>query len=128
MKKSLLILSAFLISITVFGQKDELKAAQNAIDTKNYAAAITSLNQAEGSIAGADQKLTAQFYYLKALALYQNGSKQADVEKVNDAFKQLIAYEKGTKVKYTPEIQELTNKLIITLFLSFQHNIPIEIL
>lgn len=112
MKKSLLILSAFLISITVFGQKDELKAAQNAIDTKNYAAAITSLNQAEGSIAGADQKLTAQFYYLKALALYQNGSKQADVEKVNDAFKQLIAYEKGTKVKYTPEIQELTNKLI----------------
>lgn len=112
MRKSLLILSAFLISITVFGQKDELKAAQNAIDAKNYAAAITSLNQAEGSIAGADQKLTAQFYYLKALALYQNGSKQADVEKVNDAFKQLIAYEKGTKVKYTPEIQELTNKLI----------------
>jgi len=114
MRKQLLILSAFLISMTVFGQKDELKSAQNAINAKSYAAAMTSLNQAESLIAGADQKTTAQFYYLKALALYQNGSKQADIEKVSAAFNQLIAYEKGTKVKYTPEIQELTNTLIVS--------------
>jgi len=112
MRKQLLILSAFFVSVTVFGQKDELKAAQNAINGKSYAAAMTSLNQAESLIAGADQKLTAQFYYLKALALYQDGSKQADIEKTSAAFNQLIAYEKGTKVKYTSEIQELTNKLI----------------
>mgnify|MGYP000899644547 FL=1 len=88
MRKQLLILSAFFVSVTVFGQKDELKAAQNAINGKSYAAAMTSLNQAESLIAGADQKLTAQFYYLKALALYQDGSKQADIEKTSAAFKQ----------------------------------------
>jgi tetratricopeptide (TPR) repeat protein len=110
MKKTLLILSAFLISMTVFGQKDELKAAQKAIDAKNYAAAITSLNQAEGLIANAEQKEVAQYYYLNALALYKNGA-GTEVEKINDAFKKLISYETETKVKYTPEIQQLSANL-----------------
>lgn len=112
MKKTLLILSTFLVSMTVFGQKDQLKEADKAIEANNFVAAMTSINEAESLIAGADQKTTAKFYYLKALALYQNGSKQADVEKVNAAFQELVKYEKGTKVKYTSEIKGLTNNLI----------------
>lgn len=110
MKKTLLILSAFLISMTVFGQKDELKEAQKAIDAKNYNAALTPLNQAEGLIAGADQKLVAQYYYLKALALYKDGAGK-DIENINNAFNELISYEAGTKVKYTSEIQEYSKNL-----------------
>jgi hypothetical protein len=65
MRKQLLILSALFISMTVFGQKNELKAAEKAIKANDFAAAITVLEQAEGLIENADQKLKAKFYYLK---------------------------------------------------------------
>ena len=61
MKRTLLILSAFLISMTVFGQKDQVKAAKKAIDAGNFAAATSSLNQAESLISSADQKTAAQY-------------------------------------------------------------------
>jgi len=112
MKKQVLILSAFLISMAVFGQKNELKAADSAIDDNNFAAAMSEINKAESLIGSADQKTKAKFYYLKALALYQNGSKKADAQEVSKAFNELISYEKGTKVKYTSEIQGLATALL----------------
>jgi len=114
MKKQLLILSAFFISMTVFGQNDELKTAEKAIKSNDFSAAMAAVNQAEGLIANADQKTKAKFYYLKGKALYQNGSPEADVEKIGAAFNQLINYEKETdKFKYSSEISELLNKLIV---------------
>jgi len=74
MKRQVLILSALFISMTVFGQKNELKTAEKAIKSNDFAAAIAAINQAEGLIANADQKTKAKFYYLKGKALYQNGS------------------------------------------------------
>lgn len=113
MKKQLLILSAFLISMTVFGQKDELKVAGKAIDAKDYAKAMTVITQAEGLIENADQKTKAKFYYLKALALYQGGSKQADLMKVSEAFSDVVEFEKESKkLKYTSEINDLSEKLV----------------
>ena len=81
MRKQLLILSAFFISMTVFGQKDELKTAEKAIKNSDYSSAIAALNQAESLIGSADQKLKAKYYYLKGMALYQNGA-NANVEEV----------------------------------------------
>jgi tetratricopeptide (TPR) repeat protein len=98
--------------MTVFGQKDELKQADKAIDVNDFATAMTAINKAEGLIANADQKTKAKFYYLKAMALYQNGSNKADVEKVSAAFSELLKFEKETKVKYSDEIQVLTSKLV----------------
>lgn len=113
MKKRLLILSAIFISMTVFGQKNELKTAEKAIKSGDFESAIQAINQAEGLIANADQKTKAKFYYLKGKALYQNGSNQADIMKIGDAFNQLIDYEKGIKsFKYSDEIGELLNKLV----------------
>jgi len=113
MKKTLLILSAFLISMTVFAQKDELKAADKAIGNNDFATAIAEINNAESLIADADQKTKAKFYYLKALATYQNGSEKADIMEVSTAFNELINYEKESgKVKYTNEVGELLNNLI----------------
>lgn len=113
MKKQLLILSAFLISMTVFGQKDELKVAGKAISANDYAKAMTAITQAEGLIENADQKTKAKFYYLKALAIYQNGSKQADLMEVSAAFNDVVSFEKeSNKFKYTSEINELSKKLV----------------
>ncbi len=113
MKKQLIILSALIISMTVFGQKNELKSADKAIKSNNFTAAMEAINQAEGLIVNADQKTKAKFYYLKGKALYQNGSNNANFDKAGAAFNELIDYEKETnKFKYTNEIGQLINKLI----------------
>jgi len=112
MRKQLLILSALFISLTVFGQKNELKTAEKALKSNNFTAALEALNNAEGLITNDDQKSTAKFYYLKGKALYQNGSESADILKVGEAFNKLIDYEKETKQKYTNEFGELLNNLI----------------
>lgn len=111
MKKQLLILSAFLISMTVFGQKDEVKAAEKALKANDFASALAQVNKAEGMLSGADQKTIAKIYYLKALATYKNGAKPIDLKAVSAAFGELIKYESETKVKYTPEIKDLSEKL-----------------
>lgn len=116
MKKQLIILSAFFISMTVFGQNDELKTAEKALKANDFATAMSAVNQAEGLIANADQKTKAKFYYLKGLALYQNGNPNADIEKVGDAFNQLINYENETnKPKYSSEVGALLNKMIVAV-------------
>lgn len=116
MKKQLIILSAFFISMTVFAQNDELKTAEKALKANDFASAMSAVNQAEGLIANADQKTKAKFYYLKGMALYQNGNPNADVEKVGNAFNQLINYENETnKPKYSAEVGQMLNKMIIAV-------------
>lgn len=116
MRKQLIILSAFFISMTVFAQKDELKTAEKAIKSNDFATALSAVNEAEGLIANDDEKIKAKFYYLKGLALYQNGAPQADIDKVGAAFNQLIDYEKEIdKTKYSEEVSELLNKLIVNI-------------
>lgn len=112
MRKQFLILSAFLISMTVFAQKDELKAAQKAIDDNEFSVALSELKKAEPLISNDDQKTKAKYLYLKSLALYQNGSNSADIIEVSKAFNELISYEKETKEVYTSKIVELSNALI----------------
>ncbi|HEY9220184.1 MAG TPA: tetratricopeptide repeat protein [Lutibacter sp.] len=116
MRKQLIILSAFFISMTLFAQNDELKTAEKAVKSNDFATAITAINQAEGLIANADQKTKAKFYYLKGMALYQNGAPQADIDKVAAAFNQLINYENETKKpKYSAEVGLLLNKMIVSV-------------
>ncbi|MDT8416963.1 MAG: tetratricopeptide repeat protein [Lutibacter sp.] len=116
MKKQLIILSAFFISMTVFAQKDELKTAEKSLKSNDFATAISAVNQAEGLIANADEKTKAKFYYLKGLALYQNGNPNADIEKVGKTFNQLINYEKEiNNQKYSAEVGQLLNKMIIAV-------------
>ncbi|MHB1147862.1 MAG: tetratricopeptide repeat protein [Lutibacter sp.] len=116
MRKQLIILSAFFISMTVFAQNDELKTAEKAVKSNDFTTAMSAINQAEGLIANADQKTKAKFYYLKGMALYQNGAPQADIDKIGAAFNQLINYENETKKpKYSAEIAVLLNKIIVSV-------------
>jgi tetratricopeptide (TPR) repeat protein len=102
--------------MTVFAQNDELKNAEKALKSNDFATAMSAVNQAEGLIANADQKTKAKFYYLKGMALYQNGNPNADIQKVGDAFNELINYENQTnKPKYSSEVGALLNKMIISV-------------
>ena len=112
MKKQLIFLSALLVSMAVFGQKSELKTAEKAIKANDFSSAMSAINQAESLIGGADQKTKAKYYYLKGLALYQNGAAE-NVKEVGAAFNQLINFEKESdKLKYTSEIGGLINKMV----------------
>ncbi len=113
MKKQILILSALVVGMTVFGQKSELKSAEKAIKVGDFTSAMTAINQAEGLIANADQKTKAKFYYLRGKALYKNGANK-NIEEVGNALNELISYETETKkLKYSKEFGEIINKLVI---------------
>lgn len=112
MKKQIILLSALFISLTVFGQKDEIKNAEKALKSNDFATALAQINQAEGLLANMDDKTKAKFYYLKGKALYKNGE-NIDVAAVGTAFNNLIEFENKIKSqKYSNEIAELTNGLI----------------
>jgi len=65
MKKLFIVLFGLFLSLTAFAQKNELKEADKAIKKQDFATAKTSIDQAEGLIANADDKTKAKFYYLK---------------------------------------------------------------
>ena len=112
MRKQILFAAALVLSVAVFGQKNELKTAEKAVKAGDFAAALAAVNQAKDLIENADQKTKAKFYYLKGLALYQNGQVK-DLQKTAGALRQLINFENKTKKpKYSKEFNEIINKLI----------------
>lgn len=111
MKKQILLLTIFMISVVAFAQKKELRAAKKAIKKQDYATAIASLKQIEGTIGEAKQKYQAQYYYYKSQIAYKKGANKNYTE-VAKAFNNLFEYEKSTKAKYTKEIKEISNKLV----------------
>ncbi|HKJ05932.1 MAG TPA: tetratricopeptide repeat protein [Flavobacteriaceae bacterium] len=121
MKKQILLLSALFISLTVFGQKSEVKSAEKAIKSNNYAAALQALNKAEPMLANADQKTKAKYYYFKAMAVYKNGT-STNYEEIGKAFHDLLEYEKNTKEKYSADISEISSKLVQRIAKDAQDN------
>ncbi|MET2984949.1 tetratricopeptide repeat protein [Aureibaculum conchae] len=118
MKKLVLSMLAVTISLSIFAQKDELKAAEKAFKKEDFATAKASVDQAEGLIANADEKLKAKFYFLKAQTYYQLGKKDpgkatSAFDTAAKAFQNLISFEKEIgKQKYTEEAQPMLNALI----------------
>ena len=102
-----------LASVTVFGQKEALKSAEKALKTNDFTTALQILEGAESSIAGADQKTTAKFYFLKSQAVYQNGATDIDINRSSKVFWDLLNYERETnKVKYSSQVEGMINALI----------------
>lgn len=113
MRKQLILMSMVLATMTAFGQKEALKSAEKALKLNDFTTAIQVLQDAEGSIAGADQKTTAKYYYLKSKALYKNGAADIDVNQSSSAFWDLLNYERETKkLKYSSEVEKMINDLI----------------
>ena len=108
--KYVLLASAFLISGVTFAQKDELKAAEKALKNGDASGAKTSLQQAEGLIANADDSQKAQFYFLKGNANLELAKKKVDegnnLVAAAKAYSQLLEVEKASKKsKYSKEAE-----------------------
>jgi len=118
MKKQLITVLAIMIGLSAYAQKDELKSTDKALKNGDLAAAKSSVDQAEGLIANADNKIKANFYFLKAKTYYDIAKKNPSLDAnafdiAAKSFQDLIAFEKQTgKAKYTEEAQPLLTTLI----------------
>jgi tetratricopeptide (TPR) repeat protein len=106
MKKQFVIALALLISGFSFAQKKELKSAEKAIKSNNYAEAKAALNQAKGMLSTMDAKSKDKFYYLNGQALYAGG---AGSDKDIDAALKSLDNVKGA---YAAEITVLKQDMV----------------
>lgn len=118
MKKQVVLGLALMICSFSFAQKKELKDAEKAIKSSNYADAKSAINSAEALLSSMDDKTKAKFYFLKGQALYANGA-GSDIEITNalNSFKTLGEIEARTGRKtFTPKVEamklEMTNNFI----------------
>ncbi|TXD85233.1 tetratricopeptide repeat protein [Subsaximicrobium wynnwilliamsii] len=114
MKNQLIIVMALLFGTFSFAQKSELRDADKAIGSGNYADAKSALAIAEPMIAGADEKTQAKYYFLKGQALFANGTgSNADIDKAIENFEKVKVIEKQSgKEKYSSEIDDLKLEMI----------------
>ena len=119
MKKQILLLLVLFISMATFAQKDELKSADKAIKKMNYSEAVTSISQAEGLIANADDKIKAKFYYLKGQAYAGLAKTDPTAENFGaaaDSFNSLfVLEEKMGSSKYTTLAKPTLNVMVSDL-------------
>lgn len=113
MKKQIVVALALLVSTVSFSQKNEIKTAEKAIKSGNFADAKSAIQSAESLIDGADDKLKAKFYFLKGKALYANGAgSNDDIDKAVESFEMVKTIEGSDKGKYSSGIQQLKVEML----------------
>ncbi|GAB1858310.1 tetratricopeptide repeat protein [Flavobacteriaceae bacterium MHTCC 0001] len=110
MKKQFIIALAMSITAFSFAQKKELKAAEKAIKSDNFAEAKSALALVEPMLSSLDEKLKNKYNYLKGVTLYANGNgNNADVDKA-------IEFLNKSKSAYKGEVEtlqaDMVNKLL----------------
>lgn len=113
--------SALLLSMSLFAQKDQIKAAEKALKNGNAVEAVSILNQAEPSITAATDAEKAQYFFVKGNACLDLATKKMETAKnlssAAKAYQQVLAVEKASgKSKYTEEatksLSDIKNQLI----------------
>tara|TARA_B100000900_G_scaffold106912_2_gene88895 strand:+ start:4042 stop:5316 length:1275 start_codon:yes stop_codon:yes gene_type:complete len=112
MKKNLLILLSICFFQFSFCQKKELKLADKQIKGGDFANATISLTSIANLVSNADEKIKAKYYYLSAMAKYENGdgtfenklSSISDFKNVKDI------EEDGSKI-YSSKIDDIFTNL-----------------
>ena len=117
--KKIIALLLLLVSFQINGQKKELKIIEKLIKNENFSSALSNLNLIAEKIPTNDKKTLAKFYYLKGLALYQNGNSsfletKTSIKNLNNS----ISTEIGGNNYYTTRI----NKLKIDMLNNFISN------
>ncbi len=108
MKKQVLSVALGMCTMVSFAQKNELKSAQKALNSKDYAAAVSAIGAAEPLIANADDKMKSKFYFLKGQAY---GGKK-DFKTAAASYNDLFAFEKQVgKKRYTDKAMPMLNLL-----------------
>lgn len=97
MKKQVVLALAFMLSAFSFAQKKEIKEAEKAIKSNNFANAKTAISTAESLISAMDDKTKVKFYFLKGQAFYANGAgSNSDIDTALESFKTLSEVEAKT--------------------------------
>ncbi|WP_338038994.1 tetratricopeptide repeat protein [Maribacter litopenaei] len=118
MKTKISIIAAMSFAMIGFAQKNEIKDAEKALKDGDAAAAKTSIEAAMGSIAGADEKIQAQYYYTRGKVyadLAKKGDGSAFEPAANSFQKVLDIEEKSGKSKYTDETKQYIASLTADL-------------
>ena len=116
MKKLLTLVLLLAFSAMSFAQKNEIKAMEKAIKNSNFASAKSALKSADALIDNMDDKTKAKFYFLKAQALYANGTGSND--EIDIAIKSLgdlkdLESSMG-KLKYTDQANQMKTQMMNT--------------
>ena len=109
----------FLLGILIFGvfnfgfsQKKELKTADKQIKSGEYSQAITTLESIEDLINLSDDKTKAKFYYLSAMAKYENGEGSYDNKILSiENFNMVKDIEKSDSGFYSSKIEDIYTNL-----------------
>ena len=92
-----------------FAQKNEIKDAEKALKDGDASAAKTAIEAAMGSIASADEKVQAQYYYTRG-KVYADLAKKGDdsaFEPAANSFKKVLELEEQSgKAKYSSEAKQ----------------------
>lgn len=109
MKNKFLLVAALTFTMVGFAQKNEIKDAEKALKDGDTQAAQTSIEAASGSIASADEKLQAQYYFTRG-KIYSDLAKKGNndaFEKAASSFKKVIEIEDASgKKKYSDETNQ----------------------
>lgn len=109
MKNRFLLVAALAFTMVGFAQKNEIKAAEKALKGGDATAAQTAIDAASGTIASADEKVQAQYYFTKG-KIYSDLAKKGNNEAFEtsaNSFKKVIEIEEATgKEKYTGDTQQ----------------------
>ncbi|OIQ28567.1 MAG: hypothetical protein BM564_09230 [Bacteroidetes bacterium MedPE-SWsnd-G2] len=112
MRNQIIVAVALLVSSFSFSQKSELKLAEKAIKSENYADAKTAISAADGLIGAADAKTKAKYYFLKGKAYYANGKGTAeDVKVAISSFEEVEKIEGGSG-KYSTYVTEMKQAML----------------
>jgi len=109
MKTKVLKLAAMSFAMVGFAQKDEIKTAEKALKGGDSMAAKTALEAAAGSISGADEKMQAQYHFVRGKAyadLAKKGDNAAFQEAATSFQKVIEVEEKSGKSKYSDETKQ----------------------
>jgi len=114
MRTKLLILMAMTFSMVAFSQKNELKDAEKALKNGDPISAKASLDAASGMISGADERIQAQYYFVRG-NVYSDLAKKGDAGAFDEAvksYKEVVSIEeKSGKQKYSSD----SNQMLIGL-------------
>ena len=106
MKTKMLFIAALLIGLAGFSQKDEIRDAERALKKGETASARTSIDAAAGMIDGADERMQAQYYFIRG-QVYGDLARKGDVtafETAVESYKKVLSTEEASgKVKYSEE-------------------------
>ena len=113
MKKQVILGLALMIGAFSFAQKKELKAAEKAIKSSNFADAKAAISSAESLMSAMDDKTKAKFYFIKGQAFYADGKGSNDeIDTALESFKMLSDLESKTGKKvYSDNANEIKTEM-----------------